>query len=294
MTATRISDEHLEHYETHGYAIVKNFLTAEDLAMARGDIEACIHGWVDYCDDPDAAKPPPAKSTDVSEFPYRGQTLNRITLHPELRRFAQIHMGDEEIYCEQSHLHVKHQDHSADSDQIMLMDYGNHTLAYPPKSSKYWQTAFLIYYTDVTEDHAPTAVCPWQHYQEGMQWPSSYSRQDNPLIYDNEIKVVAPAGSLLIYSMRTFHRGTRFNADVGRIGQFVTYAPKNYRWLGIVGWPRNAIRKEFTPWIEQASVAERTTLGFPAPGDDYWDEETIAGVNARYPGMDMTPYLEQT
>ncbi len=293
MTATKITDQHLEHYRTHGYAIVNSFLTAEELALARVDIEACIPGWLDYCDDPNNPKPPAPQLTDVSEFPYRGQALNRMTLHPELRRFAQINMGDEEIYCEQSHLHFKHQGHTADQDQIMHMDYSNHTLAYPPKRSRYWQTAYLIYYTDVTEEHAPTAICSWQHYQDGIQWPAYYSKEDNPMLYDNEVKVVAPAGSMLIYSMRTFHRGTLFNADVGRIGQFVTYAPKNYRWLGIVGWPRNAIRKEFRQWIEQASVVERTTLGFPAPGDAYWDEETITGVNARYPGMDMTPYEEQ-
>lgn len=117
---------------------------------------------------------------------------------------------------------------------------------------------------------------------------------ENPLIYDNEVRVTAPAGSLFIYSMRTFHRGTLFRADVGRIAQFATYCPKNYRWLGIVGWPRNAIRREFRDWIERAAVEERSALAFPAPGDPYWTEETLAGVGARYPGMDMSPYRRAT
>ena len=31
-------------------------------------------------------------------------------------------------------------------------------------------------------------------------------------------------------------------------------------------------------------------LGFPKPGHPYWTPETIAGVAARYPGLDMEPW----
>ncbi len=71
---------------------------------------------------------------------------------------------------------------------------------------------------------------------------------------------------------------------------WVTYAPKRWRWLGIVGWSEQAPRKEFRQWLERASVAQRSALGFPEPGHEYWTEETLAGVSARYPGMDMAPY----
>ena len=38
------------------------------------------------------------------------------------------------------------------------------------------------------------------------------------------------------------------------------------------------------------SPEERTLLGFPSPGHEYWTPETLEGVAARYPAMDMTPY----
>ena len=47
-----------------------------------------------------------------------------------------------------------------------------------------------------------------------------------------------------------------------------------------------------TRFIERASPRQREMLGFPAPGDRYWSEETLAGIAARYPAMDMSPYLE--
>ena len=286
---------HVEHYRRHGYAIVENFLTPAELDAARAELTEILPGWVEFCDDPSHGKPkdwnaPFVPGRGYRRFPYAGTALNAITLHPELRRFAAEMIGHDDLFCEQSHLNVKCKGHHADRDQVMHCDFGNHTLAYPPRDPAYWQTAYLVYYTDVDADHAPTAVCSWRHYPERIRWPAHYTREERPAIYDNEVTVTVPAGSLLAYSMRTFHRGTPFRADAGRIGQFITYAPAAWKWLGIMGWSAEAIRPEFRAWIEQASPEERCAFGFPAPGHSYWTEETLDGVAARYPGMDMAPY----
>ena len=42
------------------------------------------------------------------------------------------------------------------------------------------------------------------------------------------------------------------------------------------------------PSVLRASA--RTVLGFPAPGDRYWDADTLDAVGQRYSGMDMQPY----
>ena len=44
--------------------------------------------------------------------------------------------------------------------------------------------------------------------------------------------------------------------------------------------------------IARATVEQRTVLGFPEPGHDYWTPHTLAAVKARYEsfGIDMTPY----
>ena len=194
------------------------------------------------------------------------------------------------MFCEQSHLSYKGMGHRGDADQSMHLDYVNHTLAYPPNDPKYWQTAYLYYFSDVEAGLAPTAVCSWKHYVERILWPAHYTREGRPALYDHEVKVVVPAGSLLIYSMRTLHRGTAFERDGGRLGMFVTYAPIACKWMGIVGWSQEAPRAEFRHWLERASVEERNSVGFPEPGDPYWTDETLDGVSARFPKMDMTPY----
>ena len=292
----RIAPEHERHYDEHGYAIVEGFLSADELTQAREEIRETLPGWIEFCDDPSRPKPEfPSKivpGLGGARFPFVGNALNHISLHPELIRFAVRNTAGSPVVCEQANLLAKCKGHPRDMDQVMHCDFGNHTLAYPPDLPEYWQTAYLLYYTDVDLDHAPTAVCSWRHYPESLRWPAHYTREDRPGLYDNEVKVTVPAGSLLAYSMRTFHRGTPFHADVGRVVQFITFAPEAWRWLGIVGWPVEAIRPEFRAWIETASLEERRQLGFPPPGHTYWTAETLEGVAARYPGMDMAPYRE--
>ena len=290
--------EHYEHYRKHGYAIVEDFLEKSVIERAQDELRECMPGCVEYSlgetDVKPGDSPAPQRRASRMLFPYPGSALNYATLHPELHAFAAHFANYVEMYCEQSHLTYKHKGHAGDVDQTMHCDYYNHTLAYPPRLPEYWQTAYLIYYTDVTLNHGPTAVCSWNHYPEQVRYPAFFTREKRPDIYENEVKVVVPAGGLLIYSMRTFHRGTSFFGSGGRIGQFITYAPAAWKWLGIVGWSAQAIRPEFAQWVSNATPEERTLLGFPEPGHTYWNDETLEGVSKRYPEMDMAPYLNGT
>jgi hypothetical protein len=49
---------------------------------------------------------------------------------------------------------------------------------------------------------------------------------------------------------------------------------------------------EMARFLERATPRQRELIGVPPPGDPYWTEATIAGVGARYPGMDLAPYRE--
>ena len=295
MTETRITSEHEAHYREHGFAIVEGFLTDAELAGALDDFEATVPGWVDYVANPSRPRPeswdkPYPGQRGIPHFPYAGDTLNALSLHAELRRFAAVNAGGQAIYCEQSHLTYKGQGSRGDREQHMHCDYVNHTLAYPPAGPEYWQTAYIYYFSDVEEGLAPTAICSHTHTPERILWPPAYSPEARPELYEHEQLVTVKAGSLLCYSMRVYHRGTAFQRPGGRLGMFVTYAPMAAKWLGIVGWAQEGVRREFTEWIERATVAERSSLGFPAPGDPYWTDETIAGVGARFANMDMSPY----
>ena len=224
-------------------------------------------------------------------FPYRGDRLNAITLHPELRRFAADNVGHDDIYCEQSHLHAKYRGSNEDQEQVhaLRLRQPHARLSSQPSGILADGLPHLLHTGDgATRAHRGVFVAPLPG--EGFAGRISYTREQRPEIFDNERRIIVPAGSLFIYSMRTFHRGTPFEAAGGRIAQFITYAPAAWKWLGIVGWFAQGVKPEFRRWMERATPAERELLAFPPPKHPYWTEETIAGVSARYPGMDMAPY----
>ena len=72
---------------------------------------------------------------------------------------------------------------------------------------------------------------------------------------------------------------------------FISHAPANCPWLGIVGWPTQGVKKSYHRWIAESSIAEREMIGFPPVGHEYWAQEMIRGVQARFPKLDMSPYI---
>ncbi len=66
--------------------------------------------------------------------------------------------------------------------------------------------------------------------------------------------------------------------SVGRLG------------LAKIAWPDRAIAPGWTEAMVAMSVRQRDLFGFPPPDSDYWTPETLAGVAARYPRMDMGAY----
>jgi hypothetical protein len=57
-----------------------------------------------------------------------------------------------------------------------------------------------------------------------------------------------------------------------------------------MSWPGRALDPNMTEVFLRASPRERDLFGWPPPGHEYWNEQTLAGVAARYPGIDLTPY----
>jgi hypothetical protein len=98
---------------------------------------------------------------------------------------------------------------------------------------------------------------------------------------------------MLIYDMSTFHRGSRPIAEgIVRFTHHINYRASDAPWVGYREWANYGLLAEMQHFIEQASPRQREMLGFPPPGNAYWNEQTLAGVGARYPGMNLIPYLE--
>jgi hypothetical protein len=91
----------------------------------------------------------------------------------------------------------------------------------------------------------------------------------------------APAG---IYGGRVFKFSQHRPALCNRCGN-VILAP-------FYGKSSNICQDRLGTNMLKVETKTRVSAGFPAVGSDYWNEQTIRGVQERYPSMDMRPYVE--
>ena len=70
----------------------------------------------------------------------------------------------------------------------------------------------------------------------------------------------------------------------------VAFKPAGTDWIGYHAFPARAEDMAWHRFMRHATLRQLTRSGFPTPGDPYWTAETLAGVAARYPSLDMTPW----
>ncbi|HVX43725.1 MAG TPA: hypothetical protein VHC49_07555, partial [Mycobacteriales bacterium] len=215
-----------------------------------------------------------------------------VALHPFLIGFVEELVGHTDIVMSHGAIVGKYAGRS-DYDQELHPDYSNNTLVVPQRNLRQCDIPMIVYYTDVTVDLGPTYVVSDEVTRDiPVTDRRHYSREEYPALYAAETPATLTAGSVLIYGMRTFHRGSAMRATEGvRFSQFVAYHTAGPRWLGSNSFQSAGGTPEMDHLITTATARQRELIGFPAPGDPYWTPQAIADVSARYPKMDMSPYL---
>lgn len=285
----RITDDHLAHWRRHGYVVVPELLTPAELAAIQANVRRYFPTDEEYRAAPERYP----KVGGWRELPFVGDALNDLATHPELVSFAERVIGTTEILLTQAILWGKYAG-VGDHEQQFHVDFMNNTLVYPRDDAPFVQTGTIVYLSDVTAELAPTCVVSREHTREPASLvPSTRTRAQFPALYEKEVAVTARAGAALLYAMNTFHRGSAFRARTGaRFSFHVVFRAKDSHWMGWSAWARSGPEPALQRFLERASPRQRELLGFPAPGHPYWNEETLAGVAARYPGMDLTPYRD--
>src|SRR5205814_6056867 len=135
------------------------------------------------------------------------------------------------------------------------------------------QIPMVLYLSDVTRDLGPTYVVAHDGAPPPPHLAPEVSREEHPGLYEREQPVVARAGSLLIFGMDVYHRGSAILRDHGvRFSLHLVFRTAGYEWMGWRSWPRFATERAFISFVETAHPRQRTALGFPAPGHPYWNE----------------------
>lgn len=211
------------------------------------------------------------------------------------------------------------------ADQRIHMDYMNHTLVHPQPFDRPGSVAAIVYFDDYEEVGGCTAAVPregdadpaytWPYEAMpgfgALDWINDRLSAEDDLqekapavakfreqLYSRERPVLFKPGTVLLYRLDVWHRGTPLREGKLRRVANLELRRGSADWLQAwqPGWPRANYSEGRTleRIVAKGSVAQRAVLGFPPPGDAYWSEATLAAVEARYRdlGFDVTPYVQ--
>lgn len=179
----------------------------------------------------------------------------------------------------------------ADYEQPLHIDETNHTLVPPRDDGRYRQLQLFLYLSDVTEARGATRVVSRTITASIRHDQLYFDRAGGVRLDEHEVAAVGPAGSVLAYAADTVHRGTPMTEPgAGRFFFNLGFRPAGVDWVGALPWPRRGLDPRLPRWIEGLDVRQLAALGFPPPGHDYWNDQTLDATAARYPGLDLTPW----
>jgi len=283
-----VSDAKLDDVRTRGWATIEGFIPPDSLAAAQDALWTIFPRPEAYFAEPAAHRGfGRSQFAGIRYFPYNNPALDGLPVLPGLIDAAERFLGGPDIDLYKVELWAKYAG-ATDYDQPHHRDYGNHTLVVPRLDRPQLTTIMLL--SDVTEAHAPTVAVPLEHtadlpFTPMIRAPGELTAHEQP--------ITGPAGTLILYQTHVFHRGSNFTApDASRFIIMTDFKRRGDPWTGKMAWPDQAIRPGWSEALAAMSVRQRDLFGFPPPGSDYWTPDTLDGVQARYPAMDMAPYRD--
>ena len=283
-----ISDDILHAVRTDGYTIMEGFLSDEELALARTGLFEEFPRPDTYFANPEQYRYlVKHQFAGLREGPYASWPLTRLTFHPDLVDAAERFCGTTDLELYKAELWAKYSG-VIDYDQSPHRDFGNHSLVVPRRDLRWPQLTCFMFLSDVTLDDGPTMIVPRTLGDAVPMIP--YNLQAGEF-RDGEVAITAPSGSILLFTTDVIHRGSAMTGDNrSRFVLLADYAARGNPWMGKTSWPSFANRPAFTTLMVNATPRERDLFGFPPAGHEYWNEQTVTDVAARWPGIDLAPY----
>jgi hypothetical protein len=208
----------------------------------------------------------------------------------------------------------------SNNDQRMHMDYGNNTFLHPSEWDKPEAVAVIIYLSDTNETGGSTALVPRNGADDRVyKFPyvnmpgysnfpflndrnsseNYFSETNQPVfnfrneLYKREVKINSNKGDVLFYRLDLWHRGTPVNEGKTRFVTNLIYKKRDCYWIHTwnPGFTKNMYYSHLERFIENLSPLQRSVLGIPLPGDNYWDLEKVYLLKSRYTNMDVSEYM---
>jgi hypothetical protein len=231
----------------------------------------------------------------VVRFPFRIPSLSLLALNENILTLARAMLGTTEVRLYRAEAWAKYAG-ALEYEQLHHRDFRSHTPLVPSRDWRFRGLEIFIWLHNVSETEAPTHVAPLSA-SRGLpvdQW--GFTPQEYPDLYGSEISAAGPAGTVLAFSTDTVHRATEFSSRSGaRFNLHLCFHDAGNLWFSRCAWANRSFDPDLTPpaWerlVEQASMKQLLFLGFPPPGHPFWTRETLHGMSARYPNLDLAPW----
>jgi len=281
-------------WEEDGWCVVRDLLSPETIAAAQAVLPGLVPTAEEFADNENSARNEPFRIDShrvMPRFPFEDGALNDIVVHDRIIDLAEQLLGISDLRLYQAMLSAKYGEGALSDEQLLHVDFGNHTLVVPRHEPGYQQLEMFVYLSDVTAETAATRVVSRRLTSDIPVERTYLSQTAYADLYAAEVPAVGPAGSILAYRPDVYHRGVRMTAPgSARFMVHVSYKPAATDWLGSHGLPSAGEDMSWYRFVSGASERQLTVLGFPPPGNPYWTAETLAGVAARYPMLDLSPW----
>jgi hypothetical protein len=276
--------------------VIRGLLPPEVIAAAQAVLPGLVPTAEEFAADRDPDRNEPFRVDShrvMPRFPFEDGALNDIVVHDRIIDLAEQLLGVTDLRLYQAMLSAKYGGGALSDEQLLHVDYANHTLVVPRHEPGFQQLEMFVYLSDVTPETAATRVVPRRLTHDIAVERTYLSQTDYADLYAAEIPAEGPAGSILAYRPDVYHRGVRMTVPgTARFMVHVSYKPAATDWLGSHALPSAGEDLSWYRFVEHASERQLTVLGFPAPGHPYWTKQTLAGVAARYPMLDLSPWRD--
>jgi hypothetical protein len=296
---SRHSPADMATWRRDGVVLIPNFFTSAEVAAIAADFRTVFDRTgadeaLVKTGEGAIGRFHPAQFTGVAPVPLDcSPALNLAGVNPALIAFAQEALGTDDVHLYQCQAWAKFTG-DADYEQPFHCDYVNHTLTGPSDDATKNSVTFICLFSDVTEQHGPThyVTRPDSLKIAGPEATLAGNAELQRRLAAHERSAAGPAGSLFVYGIDIWHRGTNLTAPGGhRYVMTVCYKNAADNSIAFHAWQRHNMQ----PWrliVEHATPEQLACFGVQRPGDPYWTEATLARAQARYPGWDLTPYRE--
>jgi hypothetical protein len=297
--ASPLAAADIRTWRDEGVLILPGFFSAEELEKPHEDFQT-IYEML-----PPAVRKPTAEAGDTAEtakfhvdqleairpLPSLGAPdLNLLAAHPRLIQAVQSLLVTDDVFLYTSYAWRKDAGQT-NYAQPFHRDYPTHQLLVPPDRPEHGAVLMFIYLTDVDLGNGALAyVRNSEARRFGIEAGQPCSEGQTELAR-GERRAVGPRGTVLLYSGETFHRGTDLT-EPGACRHVVGagYRRSDMPWIGPRRGDFHPVLRIWRDIMEMASPEQLSAYGVPRPGNPYWTERTIRGVEARFPRWNSDPW----